>query len=250
MQAKSAEQKKEDADAADENKFDEFMGNDAGAFAATGEYDQDDREADAVWDQIDEYMDQRRRDRREKILKEELEKYRAANPKIVEGLAPFKRKLAEITDEEWEAIPEIGDYTIKKTKRFESFAPVPDTLLAKAAAEKAGHSCKWTARVPRPAAPPGCAGHAELCMQVVQVAQAAAAGPKSNNDPLLAVRACPSLAFAGPLISSPSGSKQTTCGACRFRPWYKTSRPQAMGPSLSWSILVRQWLNIGLEPCA
>ena len=76
------------------------------------------------------------RDRREKILKEELEKYRAANPKIVEGLAPFKRKLADITDEEWEAIPEIGDYTIKKTKRFESFVPVPDTLLAKAAAEK------------------------------------------------------------------------------------------------------------------
>ena len=54
----------------------------------------------------------------------------------MEGLAPFKRKLAEITDEEWEAIPEIGDYTIKKTRRFESFVPVPDTLLAKAAAEK------------------------------------------------------------------------------------------------------------------
>lgn len=138
MQAKGAEKKEEDT--VDETKFDEFMGNDAGAFAATGEYDQDDREADAVWDQIDEYMDQRRRDRREKILKEELEKYRAANPKIVEGLAPFKRKLAEITDEEWEAIPEIGDYTIKKTKRFESFAPVPDTLLAKAAAEKVWHA--------------------------------------------------------------------------------------------------------------
>ena len=31
-----------------------------------------------MWDQIDEYMDQRRRDRREKILKEELEKYRCS----------------------------------------------------------------------------------------------------------------------------------------------------------------------------
>ena len=38
---------------------------------------------------------------------------------------------------EWEAIPEIGDYTIKnKRPRFESFTPVPDTLLAAAAAEK------------------------------------------------------------------------------------------------------------------
>lgn len=122
----------------DDSKFDEFMGNDAGALASFGEYDQDDREADAEWDRVDDIMDERRRDRREKLLKEELEKYRAANPKIVEQLAPYKRKLAEITDAEWEAIPEIGDYTIKKQKRMESFVPVPDTLLAKAAAEKVG----------------------------------------------------------------------------------------------------------------
>lgn len=47
------------------------------------------------------------------------------------------RSLPQISYEEWEAIPEIGDYTIKKKNRFESFTPVPDTLLAKAAAEKA-----------------------------------------------------------------------------------------------------------------
>ena len=135
LQAKTQEAKQEDA-AVDDSKFDEFMGNDAGALASFGEYDQDDREADAEWDKVDDIMDERRRDRREKLLKEELEKYRAANPKIVEQLAPYKRKLAEITDAEWEAIPEIGDYTIKKQKRMESFVPVPDTLLAKAAAEK------------------------------------------------------------------------------------------------------------------
>jgi pre-mRNA-processing factor 6 len=38
--------------------------------------------------------------------------------------------------EEWEAIPEIGDYTIKNKKVMQSFVPVPDTLLAKAAMEK------------------------------------------------------------------------------------------------------------------
>lgn len=130
------EDRKDDEAVVDDSKFDEFMGNDAGALASFGEYDQDDREADAEWDRVDDIMDERRRDRREKLLKEELEKYRAANPKIVEQLAPYKRKLAEITDAEWEAIPEIGDYTIKKQKRMESFVPVPDTLLAKAAAEK------------------------------------------------------------------------------------------------------------------
>ena len=75
-------------------------------------------------------------DRREARLKEEIEKYRAENPKITEQFADLKRKLAEVSESDWEAIPEIGDYTIKKRQRFESFVPVPDTLLAAAAAEK------------------------------------------------------------------------------------------------------------------
>ena len=37
-----------DAPPEDETKFDEFMGNDAGALATFGEYDQDDKEADEV----------------------------------------------------------------------------------------------------------------------------------------------------------------------------------------------------------
>ena len=38
----------EDAPPEDDTKFDEFMGNDAGAFANVGEDDQDDKEADVV----------------------------------------------------------------------------------------------------------------------------------------------------------------------------------------------------------
>jgi len=111
------------------------MGNDAGLFAG-GEYDQDDREADAVWDAIDERMDERRRERREARLKVEVEKFRASNPKITEQFQDLKRKLAEVSESEWEAIPDIGDYTVKAQKRMQSFVPVPDTLLARAAAEK------------------------------------------------------------------------------------------------------------------
>jgi len=33
--------------------------------------------------------------------------------------------------DEWDAIPEIGDYTIKKRKTMQSFVPIPDTLLSK-----------------------------------------------------------------------------------------------------------------------
>eukprot|EP00897_Mesotaenium_endlicherianum_P009105 jgi/Mesen1/8222/ME000442S07492 len=121
----------------DENqKFDEFEGNDVGLFA-TGEYDEDDREADEVWETIDARMDDRRKDRREARLKEEIEKYRASNPKITEQFSDLKRKLGTLGALDWEAIPEIGDYSLRnKKKRFESFVPPPDTLLEKARQEK------------------------------------------------------------------------------------------------------------------
>ena len=99
-------------------KFDSFMGGDAGVFGG-GEYDEDDAEArrgaaggcrcglallvllllrlvawrsrallvpqaDRVWAAVDAHMDERRRERREARLKEELEQYRASNPKITE----------------------------------------------------------------------------------------------------------------------------------------------------------------------
>ncbi|KAK9809995.1 hypothetical protein WJX72_003070 [[Myrmecia] bisecta] len=134
--AAQAKAKSAEAEAVDDSKFDEFMGNDAGAFAMTGEYDQDDREADAIWEKIDDHMDSRRRERREKRLKEDLEKYRAENPKITEQFADLKRKLADIQAHEWEGIPDIGDYTIKKQRGKQSFTPVPDTLFSKAAQEK------------------------------------------------------------------------------------------------------------------
>ncbi|KAI3676846.1 hypothetical protein L1987_86460 [Smallanthus sonchifolius] len=121
----------------DENqKFDEFEGNDVGLFASA-EYDEEDKEADAVWDEIDKRMDSRRKDRREARLKEEIEKYRASNPKITEQFADLKRKLVTLSAAEWDSIPEIGDYSLRnKKKRFESYVPVPDTLLEKARQEK------------------------------------------------------------------------------------------------------------------
>jgi pre-mRNA-processing factor 6 len=116
-------------------EFDEFEGNDAGLFKSY-HYDEDDLEADAIWEAVDKHMDNRRRDRREARLKKEIEEYRAANPKITEQFADLKRKLGTVSEEDWDAIPDIGDYTIKKKPRNQSFIPVPDTLLARAMAEK------------------------------------------------------------------------------------------------------------------
>lgn len=131
-----------------------------------------------------------------------MEKFRQINPKITEQFADLKRKLAEVTEDQWcarpprlraaprvepaapralssrpaharpelccararprcarrEAIPEIGDYTIKNKKRFQSFVPVPDTLLAKAAAEKTLVSAIDARGAPGGAGPEGIRG--------------------------------------------------------------------------------------------
>lgn len=135
--AEEEEEEESEEKGYDENqKFDEFEGNDVGLFASA-EYDEDDKEADAIWESIDQRMDSRRKDRREARLKQEIEKYRASNPKITEQFADLKRKLYTLSSDEWDSIPEIGDYSLRnKKKRFESFVPVPDTLLEKARQEK------------------------------------------------------------------------------------------------------------------
>jgi pre-mRNA-processing factor 6 len=65
-----------------------------------------------------------------------MEKFRDENPKIVETFRDLKRGLKDVSYAEWDAIPDIGDYTIKKKKLNVGFMPAPDTLLAKALAEK------------------------------------------------------------------------------------------------------------------
>ncbi|CDY48448.1 BnaA08g11570D [Brassica napus] len=109
--------------------FDEFEGNDAGLFADSV-YDEEDKEADAIWEAIDKRMDSRRKDVKEAKIKDEIENYRASNPKICEQFSDLKRKLDNVSAEEWDSIPETVNYSRqKKKKRFESFVPVPDSVI-------------------------------------------------------------------------------------------------------------------------
>ncbi|KAL3621600.1 Protein STABILIZED1 [Castilleja foliolosa] len=107
---------------------------DVGLFASS-EYVDGDKEADAVWDEIDKRMDLRRKDRG---LKDEIKKYLDSIQNVAEKFVDLKRKLHTMSAEDWDSIPEVGDYFLrnKKNRRFESFAPVPDTLLEKARQEK------------------------------------------------------------------------------------------------------------------
>ena len=99
-------------------------------------YDDDDAEADEVWAAIEHRMDSRRKEAREAKEREQIVQFREENPNVAETFRELKRGLKDVSYAEWDAIPDIGDYTIKKKKLNAGFAPPPDTLLAKALAEK------------------------------------------------------------------------------------------------------------------
>jgi len=61
-----------------------------GSLCTKDPYDKDDEEADEIYYNIDERMDEKRRDRREKRLKDELERYRQERPKIQQQFSDLK----------------------------------------------------------------------------------------------------------------------------------------------------------------
>jgi pre-mRNA-processing factor 6 len=117
-------------------------------------YEQDDEEADRVWESVDERLDERRKRRREETEAEQLKAFRAAQPKIqtqyvwavasqpyplsqeadvltVTRFADLKRGLGAVTDAEWENLPDVSNMTGKKTKRnprMEREYAMPDSV--------------------------------------------------------------------------------------------------------------------------
>jgi pre-mRNA-processing factor 6 len=71
---------------------------------------------------------------REAREKKEREDYERDNPKIQQQFADLKRALGAVTDEEWAAIPEVGDMTGKNRRAKQNlrqrFYAVPDSVLA------------------------------------------------------------------------------------------------------------------------
>ena len=122
----------------DEEQFDE---NEVGLLGrktiASGFNDPEDDEADRIYAEIDEKMAERRRSRREAREEEELKRQEAFRPKTQLIFADLKRDLSRVSEAEWAALPEVGDFRIKRLKRSgaienpkERFLPVPDSVHA------------------------------------------------------------------------------------------------------------------------
>lgn len=130
------EEKEEEEDLNDSN-YDEFAGY-GGSLFNKDPYDKDDAEADEIYDRIDSRMDEKRREYRERRLREEIERFRQERPKIQQQFSDLKRDLSRVSESEWMNIPEVGDGRNKKQRnsRAEKFTPVPDSVLAAMAVGK------------------------------------------------------------------------------------------------------------------
>lgn len=124
-----------------ESNYDEFSGY-SGSITHNTPYDDDDVEADRIYEAIDERMDSRHKRRREVQMLENLKKNKTDRPKIADQFADLKRDLATVTSSEWDAIPEVGDHTLdyKQRQRKEVFTPLPDHILHGAAQQVGGRS--------------------------------------------------------------------------------------------------------------
>ncbi|KAF2819620.1 hypothetical protein CC86DRAFT_362569 [Ophiobolus disseminans] len=132
-----AVEKKETEDE-EEDRFQD-PDNEVGLFSSGMNYDKEDDEADRIYQEIDDKMDKRRRARREAREQQERDEYEANNPKIQAQFADLKRALGGVSEEEWAALPEVGDMTGKQKRAREasranarSYA-VPDSVLNAAA---------------------------------------------------------------------------------------------------------------------
>src|SRR5271163_3186167 len=79
--------------------------------------DQEDDEADRIFDAVEARLDRRRQTAKLERQRKEQEEYAKKNPTIQEQFADVKRGLATVTDDEWANIPEAGDTTGKNKRR-------------------------------------------------------------------------------------------------------------------------------------
>jgi pre-mRNA-processing factor 6 len=96
-----------------------------------GQYDDDDDEADKVWAAIDERMNNKRKRKKGNTADANEDEQKSSRAKIGAQFRELKEKLADVTEDEWHNIPEVGDHSLKfKTKqRQEVFTPITDSLL-------------------------------------------------------------------------------------------------------------------------
>ncbi len=122
-----------------ESNYSEFGGYSENLFK-DATYEADDFEADRIYRAVDERMDSQRKRNREMQMLQDAKKNNAG-PSISDQFADLKRGLINVSASEWDAIPEVGDHSlkIKQSKKKESYIPLPDNMISSAAKNLMGN---------------------------------------------------------------------------------------------------------------
>ena len=117
--------------------YDEWAGYGGSLFSEIKE-DAEDREADKSFAKVEDYMDGRRKKKREEKARELSLKYAQEQTDVSSRFVDVKKRLAEVSVEDWLSLPEAQDLVKmnrKKRSDFQRYTPVPDSVLASAASD-------------------------------------------------------------------------------------------------------------------
>lgn len=114
--------------------YDQFQGYNDRLFGDTP-YDNDDEEADRIYEEVDKRMSNRTTSKRKRAAGEDDEDYAAnssSNNTISDQFRELKEKLKDVTEDQWDQIPDVGDYSLryKQKRREDVFTPLSDSLIA------------------------------------------------------------------------------------------------------------------------
>ena len=87
---------------------------------------------------MEDYIDGRRRKKREEKARELSLKYAKENTDVASKFSDAKKRLADVSLEDWLSLPEAQDLVKmnrKKRSDFQRYTPVPDSVLASASGE-------------------------------------------------------------------------------------------------------------------
>jgi pre-mRNA-processing factor 6 len=121
-------------DAFDDGGIDSTRESSTGPLIDQTVYDQDDAEADRIYNQVDEQVEARLRLQKRKLSAESSSG--VSRSRIGDQFSDLKAGLAKISAAEWDALPEVGDHSLKlsqKARFSDAMTVVPDSLILAAA---------------------------------------------------------------------------------------------------------------------
>ena len=99
------------------------------------QFDDDDEGADRIYNAIDERMGSKRQK-----TNNDNGNSGGGGSAIGDQFRELKQKLADVTEDEWAVIPDVGDYSLrhKQKQREDTFTPLTDSLLESRSMVNAG----------------------------------------------------------------------------------------------------------------